>query len=560
MSSERVLKSSQNSVVEVDFRSTAKYGDPFNEVDMYMEVTDPDGRLFMVPAFWAGKNEWKARYASPRIGNHKFVTRCSKNDSGLHNQEGTINITEYKGDNKLLRHGPITVSSNGRYFEHADKTPFLWLGEGWLMAFTKRIKWPEDFKSLVRDRVEKGYSVVQIVAAFHAEIDAFDPIEVNEGGHPWTEGFGSINPPYWDFADLKVDWLVQNGVSPCIFGCWGYHIDSMGIEKMKKHWKYIIARWGAYPVTWVAAGEARMPHYDVLAAESLSYKSERETGRLGKLWTEVTRYLRSTDPFKRPVSVMGNPGDSRYSAREIYDDYSLFDYDYVCTDHYDELVFDLALRKAKELYSTPPVKPFVNGETCWEGMSGANWQDTQRFIYWTHMLSGAAGHSHGASGLWNFHEKDDGWVGAWAIWSDQTWREAVKLPGAYQMGLGKKLLETFEWHKFEPHSDWTTPHSSAENVRLPYAAGIPGKVRVIYFPGICFMRDIYDIRGFKVTNIEKNTNYVAYFFNPRTGEKLKTMKVEPDGSGTWRIPKSIKYEIDKPNPTSEDWVLVLENK
>ena len=554
-----VLNTSQNMVVEVVFNASMAYKDPFNDVDLDMVVTDPDGEEFKVPAFWSGKNVWKARYASPKLGIHTFSTLCSDPSSDLHRQAGKIKISENRGDNILFKHGPITVSANGRHFEHADKTPFLWLGEPWYMVFTNRIGF-DDFKDLVKDRIDKGYNVIQIVAAYPAEIDPFDPIEVNEGGHPWTEGFGAINPSYWDYADRKLDWLVRCGMSPCIFGAWGYHVDFMGIEKMKKHWRYIIARWGAYPVTWVSSGEARMPHYDVLAAENLSYKSERETGRLGKIWTEITAYMRATDPFKRPVSVMANPGDFRYSAREIYDDHSLFDYDYVCTDHYDELVFDLALRKAKELYSTPPVKPFLNGETCWEGMSGANWQDTQRFIYWTHMLSGAAGHSHGASGLWNFHEKDDGWVGAWAIWSDQTWREAKELPGAYQMGLGKKLLETFEWHRFEPHPDWCTPHSSSENVRLPYAAGIPGQVRLIYFPGICFMKDIYDIKNFKIINIEKGTRYLAYFFNPRTGEKLSKMKVEPDEHGTWRIPKSIKYEIDKPNPTSEDWVLVLENK
>jgi len=35
----------------------------------------------------------------------------------------------------------------------------------------------------------------------------------------------------------------------------------MGIEKMKKHWRYLIARYGAYPVVWCLAGEGIMPYY-----------------------------------------------------------------------------------------------------------------------------------------------------------------------------------------------------------------------------------------------------------------------------------------------------------
>ena len=30
---------------------------------------------------------------------------------------------------------------------------------------------------------------------------------------------------------------------------------------MKKHWRYLIARWGAYPVVWCLAGEGTMPYY-----------------------------------------------------------------------------------------------------------------------------------------------------------------------------------------------------------------------------------------------------------------------------------------------------------
>jgi hypothetical protein len=29
----------------------------------------------------------------------------------------------------------------------------------------------------------------------------------------------------------------------------------MGMEKVKKHWRYLIARWSAYPVVWCLAGE-----------------------------------------------------------------------------------------------------------------------------------------------------------------------------------------------------------------------------------------------------------------------------------------------------------------
>ena len=35
----------------------------------------------------------------------------------------------------------------------------------------------------------------------------------------------------------------------------------MGEEMMKAHWRYLIARYGAWPVVWCAAGEANLPWY-----------------------------------------------------------------------------------------------------------------------------------------------------------------------------------------------------------------------------------------------------------------------------------------------------------
>jgi len=36
---------------------------------------------------------------------------------------------------------------------------------------------------------------------------------------------------------------------------------------MKRHWRYLVARWGAYPVVWCLAGEGTMPYYLSIAKE-----------------------------------------------------------------------------------------------------------------------------------------------------------------------------------------------------------------------------------------------------------------------------------------------------
>jgi len=247
----------QNCVTEWSYVSGKKYGDPFNEVQLDVAFKDPDGVEMRIPAFWAGEQVWSVRYASPKVGTHLYRTICSDTtNSDLHGQEDTLKVAPYEGDNPLLRRGPLRVAANRRHLEHQDGTPFLWLGDTWWMGFCKRLKWPEEFKELAADRVSKGFNLIQIVAGLYPDMEPFDERGMNEAGFPWEKDFSRISPSYFDMADLRLAHLVGSGLVPCIVGFWGYFIDVAGAEVLKKHWRYLIARWGAYPVVWCSAGEA----------------------------------------------------------------------------------------------------------------------------------------------------------------------------------------------------------------------------------------------------------------------------------------------------------------
>jgi len=62
------------------------------------------------------------------------------------------------------------------------------------------------------------------------------------------------------------------------------------VEKMKQHWRNLVARWGAYPVIWCLAGEGIMPYY-------LSEQKEEDAAFQKQGWTELGRFLRDTDPL-----------------------------------------------------------------------------------------------------------------------------------------------------------------------------------------------------------------------------------------------------------------------
>src|SRR4051794_14458796 len=59
-----------NVMTELIFKANNNYAHPFNDVALDALFIDPIGRELRVPAFWAGSNVWKVRYASRNLGTH----------------------------------------------------------------------------------------------------------------------------------------------------------------------------------------------------------------------------------------------------------------------------------------------------------------------------------------------------------------------------------------------------------------------------------------------------------------------------------------------------------
>ena len=72
--------------------------------------------------------------------------------------------------------------------------------------------------------------------------------------------------------------LVDHGLVPCVVMAWGYHLPWTGPEMMKKHVRYVMARYGALPVVWCMAGEVNLPYY-LEKGFPLAARSRRGAGR-----------------------------------------------------------------------------------------------------------------------------------------------------------------------------------------------------------------------------------------------------------------------------------------
>ena len=522
--------------LEISLKTFESYKDIFNEVEVDAVFKSRKGGQWTVPAFWAGDNTFRFRFSPPEPGDYTYKTFCSnKKDGGLHGREGSIEVKSYTGKNKLYKKGRLRISDNKRFFEHADGTAFFWLADTWWMGLCKRLIWPGEFQLLTEDRVRKGFSVIQIVAGLYPDMPPFDERGANEAGYPWEPEFDRINPTYFNMADLRLNWLIENELVPCIVACWGYFLPLLGPEKMKKHWRYLIARYAAYPVFWCLAGEGIMPYYlsETKDDDSVSQK----TG-----WTEMARYVHSLDPYGNPITI--HPGGA---ARDTVDDPKVLDFEMLQTGHDGMRSIPNTVNLITEAFAREPRMPVLNSEVSYEGIGEASRQEAQRFMFWSCVLSGACGHTYGANGLWQLNQpgKPFGPSPHGMSWGNVTWQEASQLPGSTHLGVARRLLERYEWWRFEPHPEWISPGWTKDNYLGGYAAGIPEQVRIIFLPAFKPLQD--DI---VVQSIESDVSYKAFLFSPINGEEYDYGIVKPDTEGNWHFAD--------PLPIYQDWVLVLD--
>jgi Protein of unknown function (DUF4038)/Domain of unknown function (DUF5060) len=564
----------QERMVEGTIESHKTYADPFNDVDVDV-IFSREGESWRVPTFWRGGQRWTVRFAPPVPGTYQYhLESTDRSNPDLNGQEGQVTIAPYTGSNSLLKHGMLRVSANHRYLEQADGTPFYWLGDTWWTGLSSRLSW-EGFQRLTADRKAKGFTVVQIVAGLvpHEEQAPSDPGYCNEGGCVWEPGYSRINPEYFDYADRRIQHLVDAKIVPAIVGAWNEKMGEMGIERLKKHWRYIIARYGAYPVVWILGGEVFDPPPEVTRRIRPSFRPLL----IQRGWTDLGQYVRALDPYHHPLTAHERtpPFDD-----PLQDD-SLLNFDLVQSGHlgWGSIASEVAqidMHYARSLVT----RPVVEGEIGYENLGGIHHEDFQRTAFWLSMLNGAAGHTYGANGVWEAYTDDKPLQRT--RWSFSTWEEGMRLPGSYEVGLGAKFLRQYSWWRFAPHPEWVVPRGttllepranledadlgrallSADvhdpssvtealemdypggewaakhgNFRLPYAAGIPGEVRIIYSPP---QLSILPAVAPTVLRLEQGIPYHAFFWEPSTGIRIDLGVVErpPPGkivfAGDWR--------------------------
>ena len=228
------------------------------------------------------------------------------------------------------------------------------------------------------------------------------------------------------------------------------------------------------------------------------------------------------------------------------EDPAVLDFDMLQTGHSDRKSIPSTINAVAGDLKWEPQLPVLAGEFRYEGIPDENHQEIERYMFLSCILSGASGHTYGANGNWqvNTPAHPFGPSPHGRCWGNTPSQVAYQLPGTEQIGhLKKELLVRYPRWRFESDPEWVDPDWTQHDFMTPFAAGVPGKVRVVFI--------LPAWNSPKLRTIEPRMTYQAFFFNPRSGEEQALDTVTGDTSGSWQVPIT---------PTFEPWLPALERK
>lgn len=167
---------------EIILQSSRDYGNPYADVDCWIELSGPDFSR-RVHGFWDGGRTFRIRFVATTPGEWQWKTGSNQaDDAGLNLGRGKLRAVAWSEAELAAnpnRRGFVRSSANGHALSYPDGTPFFLLGDTWLAASTWRLPWTGrpaapsyvpapgiSFEEAVAWRKHQGYNSVSFIAAF----------------------------------------------------------------------------------------------------------------------------------------------------------------------------------------------------------------------------------------------------------------------------------------------------------------------------------------------------------------------------------------------------------
>lgn len=421
----------------------------------------------------------------------------------------------------------LQISANRRYLVFEDGHPFFWLGDTAWELFHRLREEEADF--YLENRRAKGFTVIQAVAL--AEFDGLNtpnaygekPLIGNDPLHP--------NEAYFSYVDRLLARAAQKGLFIGFLPTWGDKLELLAHGKGPVIFNPDNARqYGAWlgrryrdceNLIWVNGGD------------------RSGGGNNGVIWHALAEGIKSEDS-NHLMTFHPWGGGNGHSSSEWFHGSAWLDFNLAQSGHERRDLPNYELIASD--YRRQPPKPCLDGEPRYEDHP-VNWKpdelgyfndyDVRQAAYWG-LFAGAFGHTYGAHPVWQMCGERHQPI----TFARRDWRQALDLPGAYQMGYARRLMES------RPMLERVPDQSLVAEARLGGE-----HIRATRGPGYAF---VYLPTGGKVrvqTASFGGSQLRAWWFDPRLGKstRLGILAQRPE----------MEFNAPSSGP-QQDWVLVLD--
>ena len=522
-------------LLELDFKTTTDYNNPFADIDINCTFISPSKREVSIPAFYDGNSTWRVRFTPRGVGDWKYRVYTNPEDSSL-SQQGKFIVKEREDSKAFVRACP------GKYwgFEYETGEPCFLLGDTVYNLFGAAHCGMEIYPFLKR-RKEQGFNIIRArlpVSPFHPP-DGYSTYLTRStwpwGGSPQKPRFDMFNLEYFHTVDKVVCMMDELDMGlEMIMQAWGfeYPFNARGVfvpewEEMWMH--YLIARYDAFRSVYIWT---LMNEYEYYPTGDWHYDPTADRWAI-----RMARWVKSTASHNHPIAVHNGPVEPPFCERFKRDleaiDVILFQY-WGTRDKDDAwLAAGIEDQIEKSLDGWPDSAIFA--EYGYERNPDLKLSlPPFHFLDQDHTRRGAW---RGAfSGLCVMNGFENTWAPYMILDKDQ--------PGVYQLSLLKHFFtEIVPFQILQPSSDLIIEKEKYKPGQRPLClCSDDRKYIAVYLP----------VGGEVSLGIKDIKKYNARWFNPRKGD------FTPARSEIVKERVTFVKKDNKDKPL--DWILLLEAK
>lgn len=452
---------------------------------------------------------------------------------------------------------PLQVHPEGHYLQTSDGRPFFWLGDtAWSLAQNCS---REEAAYYLATRAHQGFNIVQMVAlAENASVR-----KPNALGQLAFEDEDPRRPreAFFDHVVNLVDLAASLGLRVALVPTWGdkltapwgtgpriFHSSDPGAAQA--YGRYLGQRLrGRSHIVWMIGGDRpvrlRGLDNDFLQglAASAGFTPEQDWQ---PLWEAMVLGL-AEGLGERPLCIY-HPQGGEFSSSEQLPHAGWLDIHAMQSGHgggHDVPVWRSIARDA----ALVPPKPTLDIEPNYEDHPYNPWpswdpatgwfrdHDVRKQCYRS-VFAGACGVTYGHQAVWQFASLRNGVIN----FADRDWTDALHRPGARQMLLLRRLMESRPaFTRIHDPGLAAQQHDTPGANRIVATRDREGTYALVYFPA-------QDLAARIDLSALRSTRVAAWWYDPRTGARLPLGLFQAVGGQVFTSP-----------PYGPDWVLMLED-